>query len=234
MCKTTFFLPLYFIYVRIIRGDFMHSVIFDMDGTLLDTQRISIPAWEYVGSLQGISGMGEHVKKIFGMNERGSTEYLVNNFPSLNVPLFKNDYREYIKKHGTVKFMTGAQILMSFLKEKGVKVALASGTRKATVLSHLKKLSCENYFDAIIGGDEVENGKPSPDIFLKAASLIGAKADECFVFEDSPNGVHSAYNAGMKCIGIPDVVEFNDEIKGLLFAELNNLGEAIDLLNKYL
>ena len=211
----------------------MFSVIFDMDGTLLDTQRICIPAWEYAGRLQGIKGMGDCIPKVCGMNEIGLTAHITENYPTLNVPEFKENYRDYIKKNGEIKFMPGAQPLLEFLKDKGVKIALATGTRKSTVFSHLKKLECEDYFDAVVGGDDVINGKPAPDIFLKAAHLIGAKPEECFVFEDSANGVKSAYNAGMKCIGVPDIVKFNDEIKNLLFAELNNLSEAIEVLNKF-
>ncbi len=225
---------MYFIYAKIVRGDFMLSVIFDMDGTLLDTQRICIPAWEYAGRLQNVTGMGGCIEKVCGMNEVGWTAHIVDNYPTLNVSKFKEDYRGYIKQNGTIKFMPGAEELMQFLKEKGIKVALASGTRKATVLSHLKKLNCEDYFDAIVGGDEIKNGKPAPDIFLKAAALIGAKPEECIVFEDSANGIRSAVNAGMKCIGIPDVAKFTEEIKDLLFAELNNLSEATEVLNKYL
>lgn len=211
----------------------MFSVIFDMDGTLLDTQRICIPAWEYAGRLQGIKGMGGCIQKVCGMNEIGWTAHITENYPTLNVAEFKENYRDYIKKNGEIKFMPGAQQLLEFLKDKGVKTALATGTRKATVFSHLKKLDCEDYFDAVVGGDDVINGKPAPDIFLKAAHLIGAKPEECFVFEDSANGVKSAYNAGMKCIGVPDIAKFNDEIKNLLFAELNNLSEAIEVLNKF-
>lgn len=213
-------------------GDYMFSVIFDMDGTLLDTQRICIPAWEYAGRLQDIKGMGSCIEKVCGMNEIGWTAYIESNYPTLNTAEFKENYRDYIKKNGEVRFMPGAEPLMKFLKDKGVKVALASGTRRATLLGHLKKLSCEDYFDAIVGGDEIENGKPAPDIFLKAAELLCEKPENCFVFEDSANGVRAAVSAGMKCIGIPDVAPLSEEVKSMLFAELNNLGEAMEVLNK--
>lgn len=212
----------------------MFSIIFDMDGTLLDTQRICIPAWEYAGCLQGIEGLGEFVKEIFGMSEMGWTAHLVETYPTLDVPLFKETFRNYIKENGEVKFMPGAQQLLRFLKDNNVKVALASGTRRATVLSHLKRVGIENYFDAIVGGDEIKNGKPAPDIFLKAAELLNAKPDECIVFEDSNNGIKAAHNAGMKCIGIPDIVPIKNEFKKFIFSEINNLAEAIDILKAML
>ena len=84
----------------------------------------------------------------------------------------------------------------------------------------------------MVFGDEVKNGKPAPDIFLKTASLIGAKPEECIVFEDSPNGIKAANKAGMKCIGIPDVIEFDNAIKSILFAEYASMDESIELLKE--
>ena len=76
-------------------------------------------------------------------------------------------------------------------------------------------------------------GKPSPDIFLLAAEKIGAKPSDCFVFEDSINGIIAGHNAGMKCIGVPDIAPFPEKIKEMM-TELKTLSEAIEILKKYL
>lgn len=212
----------------------MFSVIFDMDGTLLDTQKICIPAWEYGGRQQGIENLGEHVYNVFGMNANGSSDYLRTHFPSLDVELFKRHTREYIDINGTVEFKKGAKEILAFLKENNVKIALASGTSRPSVEHHIKKVNAEHYFNATVCGTEVKNGKPEPDVFLKAAELIGANPADCFVFEDSVNGVKAAHAAGMKVIGIPDVVPFSDEAKKLLFAEHKDFFESIELLKRYL
>lgn len=212
----------------------MVSVIFDMDGTLLDTQRICIPAWEYAGRLQGIKGMGKCVPDVCGMNRNGSTYYLKTNFPALDIDLFRKNERKYIEDNLEVKFKAGAEKLIAYLKGNGIKFALASGTSRPSVEHHLNKLGILDIFDAIVCGGEVENGKPAPDIFLHTAGLMGAKPEECFVFEDSVNGIEAGYSAGMKCIGIPDIASFDSEIKKKLFAELSSLDEAIDILRRYI
>lgn len=211
----------------------MFSVIFDMDGTLLDSQRICIPAWEYAGRKQGIPDLGSHVKKVCGMNEAGCAEYIAEHFPAINLKLFRQDEHKYVAEHETAELMPGATELLTFLKGKNIKMAIASGTNTDIVVSKLKKSDVLQYFDAVVGGDMVTNGKPAPDVFLLAAEKIGAEPGNCFVFEDSPNGIRAAYNAGMKCFGIPDIAEFNDEIRSFLFAQLKNLAYAIPILKEF-
>ena len=212
----------------------MRSVIFDMDGTILDTQRICSPAWEYAGLLQGRCGMGAHLVKVCGMNRNGSDRYITETFPEIDLQKFRADSRRYIEENGIVTFKEGAKELLLFLKENNVKIALATGTSRESVMHHLKEVYSEDLFDALVCGTEVENGKPAPDIFLKAAELLSAKPEDCFVFEDSANGIIAGYKAGMKCVGVPDIVAFGDEIKKLMTAELKSLSEAISLLKEYM
>ncbi|MBE6622922.1 MAG: HAD family phosphatase [Ruminococcaceae bacterium] len=212
----------------------MFSVIFDMDGTLLDTQRICVPAWEYAGREQGISGIGDCIFEVCGMNETGWSSYLGRNFPELDLELFKKTMRTYIIENGKVVYKKGAEELISFLKEKGIKLALASGSSHASIDHHLNEVGAADVFDVIVGGKDVENGKPAPDIFLLAAEKLGADKEDCFVIEDSENGIRAGAEAGMKCIGIPDIVSFSDEVKALMTAQFSSLDEAIGLFEKML
>jgi len=212
----------------------MFSVIFDMDGTLLDSQSIYIPAWDYAGESQGISDMGKNIPNVCGMNEKGWTDYLIKNFKNLNIAKFKEDVRYFLDENDKTKLKKGAMELLKFLKENNIKTAVASGSETASIIERLKEVDALNYFDAFTGGSDVKNGKPAPDIFLRAASLIETKSEECFVFEDSANGILAGTDAGMKCIGIPDIIGFPDEIKKILFAELDDLSQGIPLLKKYI
>ena len=207
----------------------MISVIFDMDGTLLDTQRICIPAYDYAGKLQGVKDMGKCIPDVCGTNEAGSRKYLEKNFPGLDVTKFRSDMREYIAKNLVVKFKKGAKELLEFLKENNIKFALASGTSRPSVMHHLNELDAVNYFDAIVCGTDVENGKPSPDVFLKAAEIMGVSPCDCYIFEDSNNGIIAGYNAGMKCIGVPDMVDFSVETKELMLYEFKTIDKAIEI-----
>ena len=209
----------------------MISVIFDMDGTLLDTQRICIPAWEYAGRCQGFEGAGEHIYNVCGMNNQGSNQYIKDNFPNVDPEKFKEDERAYITQYGVVEYKKGAKELLEFLKEAGVKIALATGTSRPSVMHHLKAVDAEKYFDAIVCGGDVTNGKPAPDIFLLAAEKIGAEPRDCIVLEDSTNGVKAAVAAGMRCIGIPDIMPFAENIKALMFSHCRNLTEAMKIIN---
>ena len=210
----------------------MFSVIFDMDGTLLDTQRICIPAWEYAGLLQGYKGVGDHIVNVCGMNKNGSNAYLKQNFPDMDIEKFRTAERQYIDENMIVTFKKGAEKLISFLKQNNVKIGLASGTSRPSVMHHLNEVDAVDYFDAIVCGTEVENGKPAPDVFLKTAELMGVKPENCFVFEDSANGIRAGAKAGMKCIGIADIVPFSEDIKALMFKELLSLDEAIEIFKK--
>ena len=211
----------------------MFSVIFDMDGTLLDTQQICIPAWEFAGNKQGIKGLGDHIYNVCGMNENGWSNYLIGNFPTLNLESFKADARKYILDNGKVTFKKGALSLLNFLKENNIKMALASGSSRGSIDHHLKEVNAESYFDAIAGSHDVENGKPAPDVFLLAAKRLGVNPEDCFVFEDSANGILAGHRAGMKCIGVPDIKPFDSDTKKLLFAELKSLDEAIEIFKKH-
>lgn len=212
----------------------MFSVIFDMDGTLLDTQKICIPAWDYAGENQDFKNMGSHIENVCGMNERGWTDYLLNHFPSIDIVKFKSEMREYIIKNLQVRFKKGAYELLEFLKANNIKMAIASGSSKETIIHHLTEVKGLDYFEGFVGSHDVINGKPAPDVFLKAAELINEEPANCFVFEDSVNGIIAGHKAGMKCIGIPDIVQFPQDTKDLMFAELNDFSEAIPIFQKYL
>lgn len=208
--------------------DIMSSVIFDMDGTLLDTQRICMPAWDWAGEQQCFENMGRHIPAVCGTNEIGWKGFLRENYPTLDVEKFSSDARDYIIEHLVVKYMPGAEQLLEFLKSKGVKLALASGSSHQSINHHLDKVGGAHYFDVMIGGTDVQNGKPDPDIFLLAAEKLGVNPKDCYVIEDSANGVRAGYAAGMKCVGIPDIVQFGEETKALLTKEFASMYEAYE------
>jgi len=212
----------------------MVYVIFDMDGTLLDTQSICVPAWEYAGNKQSIPGMGLAIRHVCGMNEIGWTDYLVKNYPGLDIPVFKSTMRKYIKDNLKVTYKKGAPELIDFLRSHGVPLAIASGSSHESIRHHLNEVGGTDIFEVMVGGKDVTNGKPSPDIFLLAAEKLGADPKDCFVFEDSANGVRAAHAAGMKCIGIPDTVPFSDDVKDIMFAYLNSMDEAIEIFEDIL
>ncbi|MBQ7044900.1 MAG: HAD family phosphatase [Clostridia bacterium] len=212
----------------------MFNVIFDMDGTLLDTQRIFIDAWDYAGEKQGIENLGAHIPNVCGMGEPDWTAYLVENFKELDILKFKTDAHTFIVDHLEVKFKKGAKELLEFLKQNGIKMAIASGSNTQVVKHHLGVVEADDYFLAVLGGETVENSKPAPDIFLKAAQAIDANPADCFVIEDSENGIRAGKAAGMQCIGVPDIVQFKAEVKDMCCAYVDSLLDVIDVFKQKL
>lgn len=207
----------------------MISVIFDMDGTLLDTQRICIPAWDYAGERQGLSGLGRYIPSVCGMNAQGWGKYLLDRHPEIDLEKFTVESRQYALDNLVIRYKKGAGELLSYLWDKGIRTAVASGSSHGSIEHHLRELGIYERFDAIVGGHDVEQGKPAPDIFLLAAEKIGARPEDCIVFEDSANGVRAGHAAGMRVIGIPDIRPFSDDVRALLWRELADMTEAIAL-----
>ncbi|MBO5089608.1 MAG: HAD family phosphatase [Clostridia bacterium] len=212
----------------------MFSVIFDMDGTLTDTQSVCIRAWDYAGELQGFKNAGESIPHVLGMNKDGWEAYLAAHYEGIDLLAFDKAMREYIINSGTPELKKGAKEILEFLKQNGVRMAVASGSAKYEIDWKLGETGILHYFKAFAGGDDVELCKPAPDVFLLAAERLGADPKDCFVFEDSSLGIKAGHTAGMKCIGVADVVPFTDEAKSLMFKELNSLEEAIPILKEYL
>ena len=210
----------------------MYSVIFDMDGTLIDTQKIYIEAWELAGRNQGIEGLGGLIKHVCGLKHEDSLAYAKKLYPTLDTDRFFADYFPYAQANKRVELLPGVTRLLDFLYERGVKMAIASSSPMSEIKENVEKLGISKYFSVLVSGYDVKNGKPAPDVFLAAAEKLDTPPDKCYVFEDSPNGVRAAYNAGMKCFGIPDVALFTDEVCALAYKVIDSIDQAIDVLKE--
>lgn len=208
----------------------MVNIIFDMDGTLLDTQKIYVPAWEYAGKAFGVEGMGNCVFELCGSNGETCKKFMTEKYPNVDYGKFRELIESYIKEHATVRFKKGAKEFIDYLIEKEIPFALATSTARKGARERLESVGYADKFKVTVCGDEVTKGKPDPEPFLKAAQKLGADPETCIVFEDSPLGIRAAHTAGMKVVGVFDLVEFSDEIKSLMYAELEDLSEAIALV----
>ena len=208
------------------------TVIFDVDGTLLDTESVYMEGWRRAGR-----EFGFHVTEEALLQTRAvSTAVAKEVFRKLVSPDFPFDTvrprrveisEEIIESLPPEKLrMPYAQILLPALRREGYAVAAASSTNLEKTTAHLTQAGLLPFFSAIVGGDMVTRGKPEPDIFLKAAALTGADPSECIVVGDTPADVFAAHAAGMKMILIPDQVPVNEKTIPLSWRILSGLEEV--------
>jgi len=210
-------------------------VIFDKDGTLLDTEKLFKKAWIRASADWGLSDPESLYPQLVGRAEALIVDILKNTYGGNRDywPFFehRNVYlREYINEEIPLK--SGCIEILDFLKCNGIKMALATSTRREMAHSNLKRVGIFDYFDAIVTGDMIENGKPNPDIFLLAGKLIGADPSQTIVCEDSYTGIIGADRAGMKPVMVIDQLEPTPEIEQLAYAIGNSLFDVIELIKK--
>lgn len=213
----------------------MKTVVFDMDGVLFDTERLCLNSWNSVAKKQGLEGMEKVFEQCIGLNANDTRTLILDHYgQDFPYDAFREEagiwFWEYIEQNG-LPLKPGVKELLSYLKNAGYRIGLASSTRKESVVSHLKRAEIIDYFSVIVTGDMVEHSKPRPDIYLMACEKLQVKPEDAYAIEDSPNGIRSAALAGMKPIMVPDMVMADAEMEQLCFKILNNLTEVMEFLD---
>ena len=129
-----------------------------------------------------------------------------------------------------VPLKEGVKEILEYLTENGYIVGLASSTGRGSVMEHLEQTGLTHYFRTIVTGDMVEHSKPNPDIYLKACEELGVSPVNAIAIEDSPNGIRSAYRAGMKPVMVPDMIEPTAEIEAMLYGKFYSLLDVVDYI----
>lgn len=210
------------------------AVIFDMDGVIFDTEKVYLDIWIEVFEKYGYKMTKELYVNVMGTGRKNVIKTFLENFGD-DLPIEKmyeekdNQLFYRIENQG-IPLKEGVKELFSMLKEKDYKIALATSAKKERVEKQIKDKWLKESFDAIVCGDDVEKGKPSPDIFLKAAKEIDVEPENCFVVEDSPAGIKAAFSGGMKGIHVEDLKVADEEILKYCQKNFKNLQE----IKKYL
>ena len=182
------------------------GAIFDWDGVIIDSSRYHEKSWEILASEEGFSLPPGHFQKGFGMrNEMIIPQILhwTNDHTEIQrLSLRKEElYREIIGKEKLVP-LPGVVEFLSVLKDLNIPCAIGSSTHRVNIQVALQQLGIGDFFDEIVCGEDVAEGKPDPQIFLLAAQKINCSPKQCVVFEDAPAGIAAAHNGGMKVVGI--------------------------------
>lgn len=205
------------------------GAIFDMDGTLFDTEKLYRRAWLEVASEFGEEKNYELPTAISGSNLGEDSYKVIRRFyPNIDAPAYLARVLVEVRKASEreLELMAGVKEILNFFQGAGVSMAVASSAPVAVIEKNLSRANLRGYFKALVGGDSVSNGKPAPDIFLLAAEKLNLAPSDCYIFEDSFNGIRSAAASGGAAIMIPDTVQPTDEIKKLCAAVFPNLNEA--------
>ena len=211
-----------------------NTVIFDMDGVILDSEKIVLYSWKKVAEQYDLPHIEETMKKCIGLNYDAANKVFTKEYNGkydfdFLKPKTSAYYYHYVEQHG-LPLKPGIRSLLCYLKEQNYKTAVASSTRIAVVEKEMQQTGLYDYFDRLVGGDMIKNSKPAPDIFLLAAKRLGVPPADCCVFEDSPNGIRAAHAAGMKPILIPDLMPVTEEIASLTVGVYKVLTDALEEL----
>ena len=210
------------------------TVIFDMDGTLIDTEKYYRICWPQALAAFGYHMTDEQALSMRSLGRPFAPVHLKEMFgDEIDYHQVRNKRKELMEaclaREG-IQLKPGAIELLTWLKEQGIRTAIATATDMERTNRYLEQLGLLQYFDTIISATMVKEGKPSPDIYLYACEQLGRKPQDCIAVEDSPNGAISAYRAGCKVVMVPDQTQPEEELREKLFACVENLTEIRELL----
>lgn len=210
------------------------AFIFDLDGTLIDTEKIYRVLWPQAIKSVGFELSDERYLSLRSMGrpyapakfkEWFGDEFDYDGARKVRKVLFD----EYLEKNGLER-KPGAIKLLEFLREKGIITAIATATDIPRATEYMKMTGLDGYFDKVISATMVETGKPSPKVYEYACSELNLPPSQCVAVEDAPNGIKSAYGAGLNVIMVPDLTGPDEELKHMLSAKVDRLDEIIDLM----
>ena len=210
----------------------INTVLYDMDGLLLDTETLWGESMLRVASKHKIPISKGLFKETTGLRIFEVTDYWAVKYPwqgstSMDVANeILDDIIEASKNHGGI--LPGVEKSLKLFRDNGFKIGLASSSPQRMIEALVKYFGLYDAFDCITSADVVELGKPHPAVFLHCAESLGAKPIECLVLEDSVNGMIAGKAARMKVIAVPDELHFDDPRFSLADAKLRSL-EDIDL-----
>ncbi len=210
----------------------IQAVIFDMDGLLMDSENLGLIAIHDCALYQGVDVPVEISKQCIGITTAASSALLNRHFPALDTARLFEDFARYMHEkalNGQIPLKKGAVELLEYLQRKKIPAAVASSSGMQTIQLYLEKAGIVQYFRLLLSANGMAS-KPAPDVFLKAAELLGVQPENCLVLEDSYNGVKAGRAANMQVCMVPDVLPYVEALEPFVDHVLPDLEKVMELM----
>ncbi|CUH48870.1 HAD family hydrolase [Ruegeria atlantica] len=194
------------------------AVVFDMDGLLLDTERVYFEGFRTTLDALGLPQDDDLFRRLVGTNRVLGRRLLTEGLAGrVNLEEFDAVWDAEIAQRlaDYIPVKPGARAMAEHLRERDIPYIIATSTQTKKAHLHLERAGLGALFRDVVGGDQVAASKPAPDIYLHATARLGHDPSNCVAFEDSPNGVRAAHAAGLITVQVPDIVAPDAELRAL-------------------
>ncbi len=212
------------------------ALIFDMDGVILDTEKLFFKYWRLAAKLHGYEMSEEVALHIRSFSAHFAVPYFRQVFGDhFDYPAVRATRKQLMEadlSQNGIPLKPGINALLDHLKQQGILAAIATSTDYERTERYLKRLGLFDRFDRIICAPMVKVGKPAPDIYLYACECLGLTPEQCLAVEDSPNGIKSAFDAGCRVCMIPDLSKPDATLLPMLDCTADSLSDLITVLKE--
>lgn len=206
------------------------AVVFDMDGVIFDSERAVLECWLELADKYAIPNIMEPYLACTGTTMARTREIMMETYgPDFPYDEYAAEASAMFHERydgGRLPMKRGVREILEYLRNHDKRIALASSTRRQTVINQLRDAKILDYFDEVVTGDMVERSKPEPDIFLLACEKVGVAPTRAYAIEDSYNGIRAAHSGKLRPIMVPDLRPADAEMMELAEVVLEDL-EAV-------
>lgn len=213
------------------------AIIFDMDGLMIDSERVTYEGYQIICKKYGYEMDYSFYETLLGfpmavIRER-FLEHFDEHFPMETIIDEVHSYMAIRFEKEGIPMKPGLMEILEFAKKQGYGAAVATSSDRNRVDTILVQAGIEGYFQGVVCGDEVKNGKPNPEVFIKCCEKLAVSPQEAWVIEDSQMGILAASRAGIRCICVPDLKQPEKEYRDLAYDVVDTLTDAIAVIRAY-